>query len=205
MRLTLLTFALLSTSLSSAFAANLNAPSRIDAVTVFPQGAEVTRLAIVKLPAGTTTVLLEDLPGEADPQSIRVEGSGTDGIEITSVDTRSVPLMSAARMPSARSVELQIETLQDERSGLDQTIADADYQKRLLMALADKQLTPVPTPEKPASIDGAALGSVLDVVTVEARCHIEINSPVPHPPARHRQAGRGAAAEARHTCAAARL
>ena len=167
MRLALLTFALATTSLSSAFAANLDAPSQIDAVTVFPQGAEVTRLASVKLPAGATTLLLEGLPGEADPQSIRVEGAGGEGIEITSVDTRNLPLTSEAQDAERKTIELQIESLQDERSGLDQTIADADYQKRLLMALADKQLTPVAAPDKPATIDGAGLGSVLDVVATK--------------------------------------
>lgn len=167
MRLALLTFALLSTSLSGAFAANLNAPSQIDAVTVFPQGAEVTRLASIRLPQGSTTLLLEDLPGEADPQSIRVEGAGGEGIEITSVDTRNMPLFSEAQDVERKAIERQIETLQDERSGLDQAIADADYQKRLLMALADKQLTPVSAPDKPATIDGAGLGSVLDVVATK--------------------------------------
>lgn len=167
MRLALLTFALLSTSLSGAFAANLDAPSQIDAVTVFPQGAEVTRLTSIKLPAGATTLLLEDLPGEADPQSIRVEGAAGEGVEITSVDTRSMPLFSEAQDAERKSVEKQIEALQDERSGLDQTVADADYQKRLLMALADKQLTPVSMPDKPATIDGTGLGSVLDVVATK--------------------------------------
>lgn len=167
MRLTLLSFALLSTSLSGAFAATLPAPTRIDAVTVFPQGAEVSRLATVKLPAGTTTLLLEDLPGEADPQSIRVEGAGGEGIEITSVDTRVMPLMSAALDAERKAIEAQIQTLQDERAGLDQVIADADYQKRLLLSLADKQLMPAPQPEKPQMIDGAGLGSLLDVVTAK--------------------------------------
>lgn len=165
MRLSLLTFALLTTSLSTAFAGDLVAVSKIDAVTVFPQGAEVTRMANAHLPAGDTTLLLQGLPQEVDPQSIRVEGAGGQGIEISSVDTRAEPVFASEA--DRKQMEDQIQALTDERSALDQTLTDADYQKRLLMALADKQLTPVAQPDKPATIDGAGLGSVLDVVAAK--------------------------------------
>ena len=158
MRTALLTFAFLTTSLSPVWAGEIVATSKVDAVTVYPQGAEVIRIASARLPAGETTLLLSGLPQEVDAQSIRVEGSGGQGIEISSVDSRSEPVFTAEQDAARKSFEDQIQKLQDERSALDQSLNDAELQKRLLMSLADKQLTPVSTPEKPAMIDGAGLG-----------------------------------------------
>lgn len=57
-------------SSSSVLAADVAAPSKIDAVTVFPAGAEVTRVAQVKLVAGEHAIILDDLPATAIPSSI---------------------------------------------------------------------------------------------------------------------------------------
>jgi len=55
----------------------VDATSRIDAVTVYPSGAAITRIATVDLPGGTTTVRLTGLVNQIDPNRIRVEtGSG---------------------------------------------------------------------------------------------------------------------------------
>ena len=45
-----------------AQAANLEATSSIDAVTVYPDGASVTRVVALDLPAGDNTVVLNDFP-----------------------------------------------------------------------------------------------------------------------------------------------
>ncbi len=167
MRLRLSTIIFATTSLSTAFAADLKSTSNVDAVTVYPSGAEVTRVAEVRLPAGETTLILEDLPGELDAQSIRVEGSGGQGIEIGSVDAKLIYISAQSEEEERARLENQIETLQDERQALDQTLSDADYQKRLLLTLADKQLTPSTNPEKPNTIDATQLGGLLDLVSVK--------------------------------------
>ena len=74
----------------AAAAADVRGTSRIDAVTVYPSGAEITRTARVKLEKGAHTLLFTDLPSEAVAASIRVEGKATAGLEIGSVDTRSL-------------------------------------------------------------------------------------------------------------------
>ncbi|MBN8910491.1 MAG: DUF4140 domain-containing protein, partial [Rhizobiales bacterium] len=56
-------------------AAEVDAVSRIDAVTVFPMGAEVMRVAKVQLEKGDHTILFRDLPAGAIEGSIRVEGT----------------------------------------------------------------------------------------------------------------------------------
>ena len=166
MRLRLATFILVTTCLTPAFAADLKAPSHVDAVTVYPSGAEVTRVKEAHLLAGETTLILEDLPGELDAQSIRVEGAGGEGLEIGSVDSKLVYLSTAAQDAERKSLEKEIETLDDERQALDQTLSDADYQKRLLLSLADKQLVPS-SDEKSKTVDAGQLGSLLDLVSAK--------------------------------------
>ena len=57
---TVLTTALLAAPLAQA------TESRIDAVTVYPRGADVTRVARVSLEPGANVVTLEGLPGNID-------------------------------------------------------------------------------------------------------------------------------------------
>ena len=166
MRLKLATLVLATSCLTPAFAADLKGASHVDAVTVYPSGAEVTRVAEAHLAAGDTTLILEDLPGELDAQSIRVEGVGGEGLEIGSVDSKLIYLPTADKDAERARLEEQIEDLQDERQALDQTLSDADYQKKLLLSLADKQLTPS-TDNKATSVDAAQLGGLLDLVSVK--------------------------------------
>ena len=79
---------------SSKFATDSLASSKIEAVTVFPSGAEITRTLKVKLGAGEQTVLVNDVTGQAIAASIRVEGTADRKLEIGSVDARRVELPS---------------------------------------------------------------------------------------------------------------
>jgi uncharacterized protein (TIGR02231 family) len=166
MRLKLVILFLATSCLTPALAADLKTVSHVDAVTVYPSGAEVIRVAEAHLAAGDTTLILEDFPGELDAQSIRVEGVGGNGLEIGSVDSKLIYLSSEAQDAERARLEKQIETLQDERQALDQTLSDADYQKKLLLSLADKQLTPS-TENKATSVDATQLGGLLDLVSVK--------------------------------------
>ena len=56
MRLGLAVLLLSATCLTPAFAAEIEGKSHIDAVTVYPQGAEVTRVAEATLEAGEHTL-----------------------------------------------------------------------------------------------------------------------------------------------------
>jgi len=166
MRLKLATLILATSCLTPALAGELRGSSHVDAVTVYPSGAEVTRVAEAHLTAGDTTLLLEDLPGELDAQSIRVEGVGGEGLAIGSVDSKLIYLSTDGADARRALLEKQIEDLQDERQALDQTLSDADYQKKLLLSLADKQLAPS-TDAKTTPVDAAQLGSLLDLVSVK--------------------------------------
>jgi uncharacterized protein (TIGR02231 family) len=93
-----------------ALAADLTLPSRIDAVTVFPDAAAVTRLGEVRVPAGQHTVILRGLPATIDPASIRIEGSGDGQLLIGSADIRRVAAETAPSEDSQKRLrELRTE------------------------------------------------------------------------------------------------
>ena len=74
-----------------ARAADLPLNSRIEAVTVFPDAAAVTRVGEVRIPAGQHALVLKGLPAAVDPASIRVEGAGEGRLVIGSADIRRAP------------------------------------------------------------------------------------------------------------------
>lgn len=164
MRLALSGIFLASTFLIPASAADFAATSHIDHVTVYPQGADVTRVTEVALPAGEHRIILADLPATIDPRSIRVEGEGSVPLEIASVDTKSQYVDQAARDAEQKAIEKQIALLGDERSALDQAISDANQQRSFLIGLSDRQLLPQSSTENVKGIDVTQLAGLLDLV-----------------------------------------
>jgi uncharacterized protein (TIGR02231 family) len=97
-----------------ARAGEIDAPSKITAVTVFPDRANVSRTAEISLPAGKTTLLFDGLPAGILPDSIRVAGKGTGAFSIGSVETKQ---MYSDKLVVAGEKELddKITALQDKR------------------------------------------------------------------------------------------
>jgi uncharacterized protein (TIGR02231 family) len=136
---------------TGAFAAEVKGTSHIDAVTVYPAGAEIARAAKVKVEKGEHTLLFADLPAEAVPASIRVEAKATARLEIGSVDTRrvSVPRTDeAVAATERRRIEEAIEKLRDDRALLQATALAAETQKKLIDNLTQ-------LPGRPAPANGA--------------------------------------------------
>jgi uncharacterized protein (TIGR02231 family) len=152
MRRSALAVLLLPALVVAAQAAEVKGTSRIDAVTVFPSGAEITRVGKVSLQAGDHVVLFADLPARALASSIRVEGKATAKFEIGSVDTRRtfVPRSDDAVAATERKrVEDAIEKLKDEKGVLQAAVQAAEAQKTLIGNLAQ-------LPTRPAPAGGAA-------------------------------------------------
>ena len=118
---------------SSAFAADIEATSTIDAVTVYPDGATVTRTLKVDLPAGDNVVLARDFPLGLDPASLRVEGEGGARIQIGSIDARQPAPQPVQSTPER---EKKIQALEDTRQALDDKIAAAEVRRNFAQRFA---------------------------------------------------------------------
>lgn len=121
--------------------------SRIEAVTVFPSGAEVVRTGRVRIAPDTGAVVFTDLPPEAIPGSIRVDGKAAGKLDIGAVDTRRlfVPQHSAGEVESERKrLEKEIEGLEDQRKLAEAKVTAADTQRTLIGNLTNLPNRPPP-------------------------------------------------------------
>lgn len=155
---------LASTAATPVLAADIPAQSRIEAVTVFPSGAEVTRSAEARIEAGEHALIFEGLPGDLMPETIRVEGDALGDVEIGSIDSRIDTVPSTDADGRRKGLEKRIEVLQDERGALDQAIADAEYQKNLMQQLAGGAFTTPAKEGEVKSFGAGDLGQLLDLV-----------------------------------------
>ena len=161
----LIALSLLSAIAAGAQAAEVKGASQIDAVTVYPSGAEVTRTGKVKLEPGDHTVLFADLPANAVAASIRVEGKATGKLEIGSVDTRSVSVPradDAVITTERRRVEDAIEKLKDDKAVLQASVVAAETQKKLIDNLT--QLPNRPAPAHDASAQQPDWGQLFGLI-----------------------------------------
>ena len=148
------TFAMVFFWPAAVWAADVSVTSRVDAVTVFPQGAEVSRVAKVNLEKGMHTVILSDVPADAVEGSIRVEGLATGKLEIGSVDSRRLMVPStdvAVAASERRRIEDEIEILRDQRGTAEAQFQAAETQKALISNLSQ-------LPTRPAPVQGAERG-----------------------------------------------
>jgi uncharacterized protein (TIGR02231 family) len=141
----LTTLSLLLASTASVMSAEIKGSSRIDAVTVYPLGAEVMRIGRVTMERGEHVILFTDLPAQALPGSLRVEGKASGTLEIGSVDTRRVFVPrsdSGVAATERRQTEDAIEKLKDERAVLQTAVEAAQAQKVLINNLANLPTQP---------------------------------------------------------------
>lgn len=130
-------------------AAELPASSQVDAVTVFPSGAEVRRIVRLQLEAGDHTVIIADLPQQAVASSIRVEGKATGKLQISAVDSRRIMLQRSdpeAQQSARERIEDEIQRLKDERARFEGQIETAETQKAFITRLAELPTRPPATP-----------------------------------------------------------
>jgi uncharacterized protein (TIGR02231 family) len=119
-------------------AAEITASSQIDSVTVYPDGATVTRLIRLDLPAGDSTLLAHDFPLTLDPSSLRVEGEGGARLVIGSVDARPP---GPAPTPNLPQIDRRIEALRDAKTALDGEIASAAARRKFVERFAETSPT----------------------------------------------------------------
>ena len=76
---------------SPLLAADIEAKSKIEAVTVYPDGAIVRREVELDLPQGSNLLIFRGLPASIDPASLRVEGQATGSLTLGAVESRMTP------------------------------------------------------------------------------------------------------------------
>jgi len=122
--------ALACVSPAAVLAADIDLASRVDRVTLFPDAAQVTRVAPLDLPAGPSNLVLRGLPASLDPGSIRVEGEGGSGFAIGSVDVRLAP--GDPRPALDPELDRRIRRLRDEREAVGGRIAAQDGKRAVI-------------------------------------------------------------------------
>ncbi len=132
-QLPLLFVALLAAALAAA--GEVEVRSTIDAVTVYPDGATVTRVIQADLQRGDTTLIARDFPPGLDPASLRIEGETPARIVIGAIDARPP---RAERPPTAPELERRMEALRDERTTIDDRIAAEASRKAFAQRFADQ-------------------------------------------------------------------
>ena len=118
---------------SPSWAADLDANSAIDTVTVYPDGATVTRIISIDLPSGDSTLVAKDFPLGLDSSSIRVEGEGGAKLTIGTIDARP-PRAAPVNLPE---LDKRIEALNDQRADLQGTIDSANARRKFAEHFAE--------------------------------------------------------------------
>ena len=116
------------------WAADVDASSAVDAVTVYPDGASVTRLITLDLPSGDNTLVAKDFPLTLDPSSLRVEGEAGAKLTIGAIDTRPPRAAPPVNLPE---LDKRIEALKDERANLDGAINAATARRKFAERFAE--------------------------------------------------------------------
>jgi len=115
-------------------AADVDASSAVDAVTVYPDGASVTRLVTLDLPAGDNSAVLKDFPLTLDPSSLRVEGEAGAKLTIGAIDAKPPRAAPPANLPE---LDKRIEALKDQRADLQGAINAAAARRKFAERFAE--------------------------------------------------------------------
>lgn len=110
-----------------SWAANVDATSAIDTVTVYPDGATVTRVISLDLASGDSTLVARDFPLSLDPSSLRVEGEAGAKLTIGTIDARPPKAAAPANLPE---LDKRIEALRDQRADLQGAIDSANARRK---------------------------------------------------------------------------
>ncbi|MPQ94698.1 DUF4139 domain-containing protein [Thioclava sp. JE_KL1] len=111
MRITL-TAALLAATALPALADTIEAPGKITAVTLFPQGAQVVRQVTLDAPEGSHDLLVPGFPEGTDISTLRVSG---DGVQIGAVSLLSgrAPAISGQDSAAVKSARDRLASAQE--------------------------------------------------------------------------------------------
>lgn len=119
---------------SPSWAADVDATSAIDTVTVYPDGATVTRVIALDLASGDSTLVARDFPLSLDPSSLRVEGEAGANLTIGTIDARPPRAAPPVNLPE---LDKRIEALRDQRADLQGAIDAANARRKFAQHFAE--------------------------------------------------------------------
>lgn len=126
---------LVTTAIASpSWAAELDATSTIDTVTVYPDGATVTRVISLDLASGDSTLVAKDFPLSLDPSSLRVKGEAGARLTIGTIDARPPKAAPPVNLPE---LDKRIEALKDQRADLQGAIDSATARRKFAQHFAE--------------------------------------------------------------------
>jgi uncharacterized protein (TIGR02231 family) len=141
----------------STRAADVNANLVISKVTVHRSSAIITRAGMVELPTGDHRIIVRNLPDGLTPASIRLSAASKNlrlgGIEVQRIT------QDALVNEKERELQRQARAINDQRDAINDDIAVADSQLRLLGAVAQS-----PAGGAAVRVDGAELNSLVGSV-----------------------------------------
>ena len=112
------------------FSNGLKTPSKIKEVTVYLNGAQITRTASCQLQEGSNEVIFTGLSHKIDESSIQVSGLGA--VSILSIAYNINYLEKSESNPKIKEWESRIEELQNEISILKNTIAGLEEEEKVI-------------------------------------------------------------------------
>lgn len=145
------------------WAADIPADLRIDQVTVYAQGAMVTRTGSVNLPAGSHRLILRDLPAGLDSRLLRVN-AGSSAVRLGSVEVTTINAGQFVS-PRERELRIQLEAKTDQRAAVQDEIDTAQTQLKLLDSLA---ANPTGGANGSSAVNGTNLSAVLGTLGASA-------------------------------------
>lgn len=140
---------LLSTALALCatplWAERFEAAAPVRTVTLYPWGANVTRLAEVAAPAGAHEIVIPGMPQDMDPASLRIAADGATVGAVSLQEARALPA-DGAKTPAIVEAEAEVHRLENalrERDARTAAIraraAAAEDSQRFLLALAQSE------------------------------------------------------------------
>lgn len=115
-------------------AAELAVNLPIDAVTVYPAGAEVTRSGMQTLPAGSHRLVLTGLPAQLDPGRLQIH-IASDAVSLGALQLEQ-QFQEGLMNPEEQRLQNELEALEDGRLAITDEIEAANTQLKLLDSLA---------------------------------------------------------------------
>lgn len=153
---------LLSSVFNAVLAEDISIGARIDAVKVYQEGATITRRAQVDIPAGTHRLIFKELPANIDTETLKISVASRE-IRLGGIEVERVTDKDYANTQE-RELSKQLQTLTDQRTAVEDEIATAETQLKLIDSLAS---TPAGGGTKSA-VDATNLSAVLQTMSTSA-------------------------------------